>query len=73
MRSKRERAQRVLSGLRTLYPDARTELDFATHFPRLAARTKPAGIMKTIGVAETRQPFSGRTATRMELVARPSA
>lgn len=35
--SKRNRAERVLTGLRTLYPDARTELDFETPFQLLIA------------------------------------
>ncbi|HNR00709.1 MAG TPA: hypothetical protein PKN52_11945, partial [Trueperaceae bacterium] len=35
--ARRERAQRVLNGLRTLYPDARTELDFRTPFELLVA------------------------------------
>ena len=34
---KRERASRVLAGLRALYPDARTELDFRTPFQLLVA------------------------------------
>ncbi len=37
LRAKRERAQLVLEGLRGLYPDARTELEFATPFQLLIA------------------------------------
>lgn len=37
LRSKRERGERILTGLRTLYPDARTELDFRTPFQLLIA------------------------------------
>lgn len=37
LESRRARAQRVLAGLRTLYPDARTELRFGTPFQLLVA------------------------------------
>ncbi len=37
LRGKRERAIRILTGLRELYPDARTELDFGTPFQLVIA------------------------------------